>query len=157
MPERDGWMAVWGSGARIPLPPVSFVVAVMAGLTGPAAAQQPSAAADFECPCTDEQIAFDAADTDDNGYVSLPELARDAAVGFATLDKDGSETLTPQELGPHEPGQFARVDANNDGVLTFSEVMANKVRAFDEGDKNDDDGLSFDEMVAIVEQEEGGA
>ncbi len=155
MPERGRWMAAGGSRVRILLPSVSFAIAVMAGVAGPAAAQQPSAAADIECPCTDEQIAFDAADTNGDGYVSLPELARDAAVGFATLDKDGSGTLTPEELGPHDKAQFDRVDTNHDGVLSFQEVMANKERAFKDGDKNHDGGLSFDEMVSVVKQEEG--
>lgn len=155
MANQRGWMARGGSGARLLLPSVSLAVVVMAGLAGPARAQQPSAAEDIDCPCTDEQIAFDAADTNGDGYVSLPELARDAAVGFATLDKDGSGTLTPEELGPHDPAQFDRVDTNHDGVLSFQEVMANKESAFKEGDKNKDGGLSFDEMVSIVKQEEG--
>jgi EF hand len=42
-----------------------------------------------------ERIAFDAADTDGSGRVSLPELARDAAHGFAALDKDGDGKLRP--------------------------------------------------------------
>ena len=155
MLEQGGWMGREPPRGRSLLPSVLFAVAAMAAAVGPAMAQQAGAAEDIICPCTDEQIAFDAADTNGDGGVSLPELARDAAVGFATLDKDGSGTLTPAELGPHDAAQFARVDTNHDGVLSFSEVMANKTRAFEEGDKDKDGKLSFDEMVAVVKMEEG--
>jgi Ca2+-binding EF-hand superfamily protein len=132
-----------------------FAITVMAAAVDPAMAQPADAAAGASYSYSAEQIAFDAADTNNDGFVSLPELARDAAVGFATLDKDGSMTLTPAELGPHDPAQFARVDTSHDGVLAFSEVMANKTRAFEQGDKNQDGMLSFDEMVAVVELERG--
>jgi Ca2+-binding EF-hand superfamily protein len=102
-----------------------------------------------------ERFAFDAADTNGDGFVSEAELARDAAAGFSGLDRDRSETLTPEELGPHEPALFTRVDANGDGLLTFSEVMINKTRGFRDGDKNRDGLLSFEEMVDEVEAEWG--
>jgi Ca2+-binding EF-hand superfamily protein len=101
-----------------------------------------------------DRFAFDAADTNGDGYVSEGELARDAAVGFSSLDKDRSQTLTPQELGPHDPAWFARVDRNHDGVLTFSEVMTNKLEGLEAGDKDHDDRLSFEEMVNEVAAEE---
>ena len=110
-----------------------------------------------ENPMIDEQFAFETADTDGDGFVSLPELARDAAHGFATLDKDGDGKLRPEDLDEHDPALFLKVDVNGDGVITFEEVMANKVRAFKAGDKNHDDGLSFEEMVEIVEIETGAA
>lgn len=105
-------------------------------------------------PDSPERIAFDAADTNHDGKVSLEELAKDAAAGFAGLDKDGDGKLTPAELGPHSAVQFKHVDANGDGVLTFQEVMANKVRGFKASDTNKDGGLSFEEMVLGVETEE---
>jgi Ca2+-binding EF-hand superfamily protein len=105
----------------------------------------------------DERFAFEAADTDADGVVSLPELGRDAAHGFATLDTDGDGKLKAGDLAEHDPALFSKVDANGDGVLTFTEVMANKVRAFGAGDKNQDGGLSFEEMVEIVEIETGAA
>lgn len=129
----------------------------MAAMPGAAGAQEQSVPGYDRFTFSYERMAFDAADTDGNGLVSLPELARDAAVGFATLDKDGSLTLTPAELGPHDPAQFKRIDANGDGVLSFEEVMANKSRAFKEGDKNQDGGLSFEEMVTVVESEAGAS
>lgn len=116
---------------------------------------QPAPGGAPEATFTIEEIAFDAADTDNDGLVSLPELARDAAHGFATLDKDGSGTLTPAELGPHDSVLFERVDVNKDGVLTFQEVMINKERAFKKGDTNHDGYLSFEEMSAVVELETG--
>lgn len=130
------------------------LVLMTAATAGPAAAQDtPPGVA--PCPCSYEQIAFEAADTNDDGLVSEAELGRDAAAGFSSLDRDGSLTLRPDELGPHDPAEFSRIDTDGDGVLTFSEVMANKVRALQEGDKNEDGGLSFDEMVQSVEADEG--
>ena len=102
-----------------------------------------------------ERFAFDAADTDGDGFVSEGELARDAAAGFSGLDVDRSETLTPEELGPHDPARFARVDRDGDGVLTFNEVMTHKIQGFEDGDTNDDGLLSFDEMVDEVKSELG--
>jgi Ca2+-binding EF-hand superfamily protein len=104
-----------------------------------------------------ERLAFDAADTDGDGFVSEAELARDAAAGFSGLDEDRSETLTPDELGPHDPALFDRVDRDGDGTLSFSEVMINKTRGFESGDKDEDDLLSFEELVDAVEAEWGAA
>jgi hypothetical protein len=126
-------------------------LALTIGVTGTAAAQvDPSIPPDIV-----PRIAFDAADTNDDGYVSEGELTRDAAVGFSSLDTDHDGKLTPQELGPHDPAWFARVDRNGDGVLTFTEVMTNKLKGLEAGDKNDDGLLSFDEMVNEVKIEEG--
>ena len=132
---------------------VCFLVMTV-GTIGPAKAQGRSSEV-AACPCSYEQIAFEAADTNDDSLVSEAEFARDAAAGFSSLDKDGSLTLRPEELGPHDSAQFSRIDIDGDGALTFSEVMTNKVRALQEGDKNKDGGLSFDEMVQSVEADEG--
>ncbi len=133
------------------LPSAWLPVAIVLGMIGPAAAQvDPPIPPDIA-----DRLAFDAADTNGDGYVNEAELARDAAVGFSSLDRDRSATLTPQELGPHDPAWFKRVDRNGDGVLTFTEVMTNKLQGLEAGDKNDDDRLSFDEMVDEVEIEEG--
>jgi hypothetical protein len=126
-------------------------VAMILGATGPAAAQvDPTIPPEIA-----ERVAFDAADTNGDGYVSEAELARDAAAGFSGLDRDRSGTLTPEELGPHDPAWFKRVDRNGDGVLTFGEVMTNKLQGLEAGDKNNDGQLSFDEMVNEVKAEEG--
>jgi hypothetical protein len=126
-------------------------VAMTLGAIGPAVAQVDPAIP----PDIAERLAFDAADTNGDGYVSEGELTRDAAAGFSGLDKDRSGTLTPQELGPHDPAWFARVDRNGDGVLTFTEVMINKTKGFEAADKNHDGLLSFEEMVNEVKIEEG--
>jgi EF hand domain-containing protein len=128
----------------------STLIAMTFGLSGLAVAQVDPAIP----PDMDERFAFDAADTNGDGYVSEAELARDAAVGFSSLDKDRDGTLTPQELGPHDPALFARVDRNHDGVLTFDEVMTNKLQGLEAGDKDHDDRLSFEEMVNEVTAEE---
>ena len=127
-------------------------VCLAGGTVGPALGQQGDPVIP---PGMAERFAFDAADTDGDGFVSEAELARDAAAGFSGLDQDRSETLTPQELGSHDPAAFARIDRNGDGVLTFSEVMINKTRGFEAGDKNHDGRLSFEEMVEEVKAEEG--
>lgn len=138
--------------------PLSIYIALAAtiGTIHPTIAQDVDDAAAGECACGYDQVAFDAADTDGDGFISEAELARDAAAGFSGLDRDGSETLTPQELGPHDPARFSRVDADGDGVLTFPEVMNNKVRALEDGDQDRDGVLSFDEIVDSVEAELGG-
>jgi Ca2+-binding EF-hand superfamily protein len=135
------------------VPALSLALATMFGSADIASAQQDGGAPEINF----EAVAFDAADTDGDGFVSEAELTRDAAHGFATLDKNGDGKLAPGELAPHDPALFKKVDANGDGFLTFKEVMTNKVRAFKLGDKNQDGGLSFEEMVEIVESETGGA
>jgi Ca2+-binding EF-hand superfamily protein len=127
-----------------------LAVAVTLGAIGTGVAQP---ADDAMAPGFYERFAFEAADTDGDGFVSEAELARDAAAGFSGLDTDRSETLTADELGPHDPALFSRVDANGDGVLTFQEVMINKTRGFEDGDKNHDGRLSFEEMVDEVRVE----
>jgi EF hand len=129
-----------------------LAVAIALGAVGTATAQtaDPDLAPGFY-----ERFAFDAADTDGDGFVSEAELARDAAAGFSGLDIDRSETLTPEELGPHDRARFSRVDANGDGALSFSEVMTHKTRAFEDGDRDGDGLLSFEEMVDAVKAELG--
>jgi Ca2+-binding EF-hand superfamily protein len=141
-----------GSGSAIArfLVRSSILIAMTFAVSGLAVAQVDPAIP----PDMADRFAFDAADTNGDGYVSEGELARDAAVGFSSLDKDRSQTLTPQELGPHDPAWFARVDRNHDGVLTFSEVMTNKLEGLKAGDKDHDDRLSFEEMVNEVAAEE---
>jgi Ca2+-binding EF-hand superfamily protein len=136
------------------VPSACLVIATTLGVIDAAVAQPAN------CNCATptyfyEHLAFDAADTNGDGFVSEAELTRDAAVGFASLDKDGSMTLTPGELAPHDPAAFARVDRNGDGVLTFEEVMINKTQGFKDGDTNHDGLLSFEEMVEVVKVEEG--
>src|SRR5262245_18787566 len=81
-------------------------LALTIGVTGSAIAQvDPSIPPDII-----PRIAFDAADTNGDGYVSEGELTRDAAAGFSSLDQNHDGKLTPQELGPHDPAWFARVD-----------------------------------------------
>lgn len=133
-------------------PAVWAAVAIGLGAIGTAGAQEGDAGLE---PGVYERLAFDAADTDGDGFVSEAELARDAAAGFSGLDTDRSETLTPEELGPHDPALFAQVDRDGDGVLTFSEVMINKARGFEDGDKNQDGLLSFEEMVDEAQAELG--
>lgn len=102
-----------------------------------------------------EQLAFEAADTNDDNLVSEAEFVRDAAAAFSGLDRDRDDKLTPDKLGPHDARSFAKVDADGDGYLTFREVMKFKMTAFRSADKNGDGALSFDEMVSSVAAEVG--
>ena len=67
-----------------------LVVAMAFGASGVAAAQP---AAGETAPEFYERFAFEAADTDGDGFISEAELARDAAAGFSGLDQDRSGTL----------------------------------------------------------------
>ena len=151
--HRGGWP---GRTVRavmpVLVPSVYLAVAMALGAIGAAVAQQ--ADGDTE-PGAYERFAFDAADTDGDGFVSEAEMARDAAAGFSGLDNDGSGTLTPDELGPHDPARFARVDTDGDGALTFMEVMAHKTQAFEAADKDQDGLLSFEDIVDAVQAELG--
>ena len=70
---KSGWL----------VPALALVAAV--GSSGIALAQQSGGAPEVSF----EAVAFDAADTDGDGFVSEAELTRDAAHGFATLDRNG--------------------------------------------------------------------
>jgi EF-hand domain pair/EF hand len=130
---------------------VAPLICLAVGTIGPVLAQgDPEIPPDMA-----ERFAFDAADTNGDGFVSEAELARDAAAGFSGLDKDRSGTLTPQELGPHDPVLFARVDRNGDGVLSFSEIIVHKVGGFEKADRDGDGLVSFEEMVDEARSELG--
>ena len=115
-------------------------------LAQPAAAQLEAIEGDLP-PLFRERLAFDMADTDNDGLVSEAEFVRDAIVAFTTLDRDGKGHLTPEDLGDHNPALFARVDADRDGVLSFDEVMTFKMDAFAAADADGDGYLTFDEML----------
>ncbi len=115
-------------------------------LAGPADAQLEALEGELP-PLFRERLAFDVADTDDDGLVSEAEFARDAIAAFTGLDDDGKGHLTPEDLGEHDPVLFGRIDADGDGVLSFDEVMTYKMDAFADADVDGDGYLTFDEMV----------
>jgi Ca2+-binding EF-hand superfamily protein len=121
-------------------------------LAQPAAAQLEAIDGDLP-PLFRERLAFDMADTDNDGLVSEAEFARDAIVAFTSLDRDGKGHLTPEDLGDHDPALFARVDADGDGVLSFDEVMTFKMDAFAAADADGDGYLTFDEMMESAVRE----
>ena len=81
---KSGWL----------VPALALVAAV--GSSGIALAQQSGGAPEVSF----EAVAFDAADTDGDGFVSEAELTRDAAHGFATLDRNGDGKLAPGSWRP---------------------------------------------------------
>lgn len=106
-------------------------------------------------PLFRERLAFDVADTDNDGLVSEAEFARDTIAGFTALDDDRTGQVTPEALGEHDPALFARVDADADGRLSFDEVMSFKMQAFEDADIDADGSLSFDEMLQAARSELG--
>jgi hypothetical protein len=142
--ERPEWRAI----AAAPMLAVAYVAVVI----GSAEAQP---ADETFTANVQERLAFDAADTDDDDFISEAALARDAAAGFSGLDGDHDGSLTPEELGPHDPALFDRIDRNGDGVLTFDEIIVHKVSGFAKADRNGDGLVSFDEMVEEAKSELG--
>lgn len=125
-------------------------------LVDPAIAQLEAIEEDLP-PLFRERLAFDVADTDNDGMVSEAEFARDAIAGFTALDDGEKGHLTPEDLGEHDPALFARVDADGDGVLSFDEVMTFKMAAFAAADRDGDGYLTFEEMLEAAQAEvEGG-
>ena len=115
-------------------------------LAEPAMAQLDAIEGDLP-PLFRERLAFEMADTNNDGLVSEAEFARDAIAAFVALDQEGKGHLTPEDLGEHDPALFAKVDAAGDGVLSFDEVMAYKMAAFEAADTDGDGFLTFDEMI----------
>jgi hypothetical protein len=99
-----------------------------------------------DCECLYERLAFEIADTNDDGYIDEGEFTRDAAAGFSGLDDDHAGFLTLDELDAPDPASFERIDVDGDGQLNFSEVMTFKLEAFMAADADGDGYLSFDEM-----------
>lgn len=99
-----------------------------------------------ECECLYERLAFEIADTNDDGYIDEGEFTRDAAAGFSGLDDDHEGFLTLDELDNPDPVAFELIDVDGNGQLSFSEVMTFKLEAFMAADADGDGYLSFDEM-----------
>jgi len=99
-----------------------------------------------DCECLYERLAFEIADTNDDGFIDEGEFARDAAAGFSGLDDDHAGFLTVDELDDQDPAAFALIDTSGDGQLTFTEVMTFKTEAFIAADTDGDGVLSFNEM-----------
>ena len=126
--------------------------AVLLLLADPAMAQLEAIEGELP-PLFRERLAFDVADTDNDGLVSEAEFARDTIAGFTALDDEGKGHLTPEDLGEHDPALFARVDADGDGMLSFDEVMTFKMEAFEAADQSGDGYLTFDEMLEAARSE----
>jgi hypothetical protein len=123
-------------------------------LADPAAAQLDAIEGDLP-PFFRERLAFELADTNNDGVVGEAEFAADAIAAFVALDQEGKGFLTPEDLGAHDPALFARVDADGDGVLSFDEIMAYKMEAFEAADADGDGFLTFDEMLESALRELG--
>ena len=80
---------------------------------------------------------FDAADSDHDGKLSLPEFQEWMSFAFRQMDKNHDDVIEPEEqLVPNAPrltldelhqrqaAQFRKQDANHDGLLTQAEFLA---------------------------------
>ena len=96
---------------------------------------------------------FQAADTDRNGAISLPEaeanlprIARD----FAAIDANHDGLVTLEELkAAHQQARARRlqaVDTNGDGRISRDEFLAQAAKRFDRLDVNHDGFLAPEEM-----------
>ena len=99
-----------------------------------------------DCECLYERLAFEIADTNDDGFIDEGEFTRDAAAGFSGLDDDNAGFVTIDELDDPDLASFELIDVDGDGQLTFPEVMTFKLEAFMAADTDGDGYLSFDEM-----------
>ena len=104
-----------------------------------------------------ERFAFEAADTDGDGFVSEAELARDAAAGFSGLDKDRQRDPDARRSSGRTIRRCSPASiANGDGVLTFSEVMIHKTQGVrGRRHRTRTACLSFEEMVDEAKSELG--
>jgi Ca2+-binding EF-hand superfamily protein len=80
---------------------------------------------------------FDAADTDHDDKLSLPEFQEWMSFAFRQMDKNHDEVIEPEEqlvpnakrltlaeLHARQAEQFKRQDRNHDGLLTQAEFLA---------------------------------
>jgi Ca2+-binding EF-hand superfamily protein len=136
----------------------STLIAIAAGLSlaGAAGAQtspQPSASA--------ARQAFEVADLDHDGYISLAEFQKDVLHSWRALDADGDGYISRDEvhlLPQHGPGLYRslqRADRNGDGKLSFKEVVDARMDYFDHADTNADDLLSLAEVMAYRQRNAG--
>lgn len=102
------------------------------------------------------RAAFDAADLDHDGFISLDEFHKNALQAWRALDRDGDGYITREELAPLPRtlrlsllGSLRRADTDGDLRLSFKEVMAARMADFDAADANHDDRLSLAEVLAF--------
>ena len=80
---------------------------------------------------------FDAADTDHDGKLSLPEFQEWMSFAFRKMDKNHDDVIEPdeqivpnaprltlEELHERQAAQFKRQDGNHDGFLSQAEFLA---------------------------------
>jgi Ca2+-binding EF-hand superfamily protein len=100
--------------------------------------------------------AFERADADDDGVVSLAEAqsvwpSLDAE-RFAAIDADGNGLLTAQELRGGRRALFSNADADGDGALSLAELQAVRpgmtAEAFARFDTDNDGLIGPDERRA---------
>lgn len=102
------------------------------------------------------RAAFEAADLDHDGVISLEEFHKNALLAWRTLDanRDGvidqrELSILPKVLRLSLLGSLKRADSDGDLKLSFKEVMNARMADFDAADTNRDDRLSLAEVLAF--------
>ena len=105
---------------------------------------------------TASRAAFEAADLDRDGYISLAEFHKNALQAWHALDtnRDGwidldELSVLPKVLRVSLLGSLKRADRDGDLKLSFKEVMNARMADFDAADTNRDDRLSLAEVLAF--------
>lgn len=98
--------------------------------------------------------AFEAADLDHDGFISLEEFHKNALVAFNALDTDHDGFISQQELEPLPRalrrsllGSLRHADTDGDLRLSFKEVMAARMADFAAADADGDGRLSLAEVM----------
>lgn len=102
------------------------------------------------------RVAFEAADLDHDGFISLAEFHKNALQAWHTLDtnRDGwidlkELSVLPKVLRVSLLGSLKRADRDGDLKLSFKEVMNARMADFEAADTNQDDRLSLAEVLAF--------
>jgi Ca2+-binding EF-hand superfamily protein len=132
-----------------------------AATTSPAARAQaaahrhPAAGGEARGPSpTEIRRAFDAADLDHDGYISLEEFHKNALQAFNALDTDHDGYISREELAPLPRalrqsllGSLRHADQDGDLRLSFKEVMEARMADFAAADTDGDGRLSLREVL----------
>ncbi|MEM7698989.1 MAG: hypothetical protein AAF236_11340 [Verrucomicrobiota bacterium] len=94
-------------------------------------------------------------DTDNDGAVSMRELAAARTQGKGGMKGKGDEPGTPGSGRPDPGEMFARGDTNGDGKISEGEVPAESWERLSRADANNDGGVTREELAAAMRARAG--
>ena len=97
-------------------------------------------------------LAFNEADLDGDGHLSIDEYVAYLVQVFASKDQNRDGFLVASDLPAISEERFSRADLNSDGSLSLGEAMGTKVVDFFDGDQNRDGTLDLNELLVIEER-----